>query len=57
MKSVDLTSWLDFEGAVDFTLTGASSKSTPLSGSGALVTLSTNSLIMFVIVYRGKVVH
>jgi sugar lactone lactonase YvrE len=45
------------KGAVDFTLTGASSKSTPLSGSGALVTLSTNSLIMFVIVYRGKVVH
>jgi streptogramin lyase len=35
------------KGAVDFTLTGAPSKSTQLSGSAALVTLSTNSLIMF----------
>ena len=34
-------------GAVDFTLTGASSKSTQLAGNGALVTLSTNLLVMF----------
>ncbi|HUD98291.1 MAG TPA: choice-of-anchor D domain-containing protein [Bryobacteraceae bacterium] len=35
------------KGSVEFQLTGATSKSTALSGSGALVTLSTNSLIMF----------
>jgi streptogramin lyase len=35
------------KGSVEFTVTGASNKSTLLSGSGALVTLSTNSLIMF----------
>jgi sugar lactone lactonase YvrE len=35
------------KGSVKFTLKGASSKSASLSGSGALVTLSTNSLIMF----------
>ena len=35
------------KGAVDFALTGAPSKSTALSGDGALVSLSTGSLIMF----------
>ncbi len=35
------------KGAVKFTVKGASSRSTSLTGSGALVTLSTNLLIMF----------
>jgi hypothetical protein len=35
------------KGAVDFTLTGASSQSTSLSGSGSLISLSTNLLVMF----------
>jgi streptogramin lyase len=35
------------KGQVKFTLKGAASKAASLSGSGALVTLSTNSLIMF----------
>ena len=35
------------KGSAKFTLKGALSKATSLSGSGALVTLSTNSLIMF----------
>jgi sugar lactone lactonase YvrE len=35
------------KGSVKFTLKGAASKSTSLSGSGALVTLSTTSLVMF----------
>ena len=35
------------KGAVKFTLKGAASRAASLSGSGALVTLSTNSLIMF----------
>jgi NHL repeat len=35
------------KGSVKFTLKGAASKSTSLTGSGALVTLSTTELIMF----------